>query len=74
MKLDIKLKKAESLSDFLKKLDGSLALYQPYFHEIQEKKFHLRVITPQSNIEWIKKEIGLGHIWIVPDRIIAEHI
>lgn len=74
MKLDLDLKQAESMKDFIQRPDGSLVNYQPYFHQITPEKLHLRVVTPESNLKWLEGEVDKGKVQLISEIIIAEHI
>lgn len=69
MKISIPIKEASTLSE-LRTREGRPTLYQPYFHKLSNGSFNLRLITPHTNLEWIREQARLGNIFI-PDEIIT---
>lgn len=71
MKLIIDIEPAHTIEQ-MRLRDGKLAKYQPYFHKLSNGNFQLRVVTENSNVDWIGAEAKKGNIYIPVDQLSAE--
>lgn len=72
MKLIIDIKPARSIEQ-MRLREGRLRIYQPYFHRLSNGNFQLRVVTENSNMDWIAAEARKGNIYITSDELSTEH-
>src|SRR5690606_13319001 len=71
MNLNIDIKPAHTIGQ-MRLRDGKLAKYQPYFHRLSNGNFQLRVVTENSNVDWIATEAKKGNIYIPQEHLTAE--
>jgi hypothetical protein len=72
MKLSVSTKHVTKYTEFLFR-NGSMVIYQMYFQKMEDGNFIPRVITPQTNMDWLKKQIIIGRIYLPETIIIAEN-